>query len=156
MRPTSAPTISQKRAELTLLADPMAAAKGTHRCALVGCQERYLRGVVTARRRRPFARRALMTLRPLAVAIRLRKPCVRRRDVRLGVDSPFFTAALPLRSARLARRLLELMLCPGNRAGTAQAAPRSLRMAQVIEIDTKEVRRPTRSAPLSGAYSGPA
>lgn len=33
---------------------------------------------------RPFARRLLMTLRPLAVAMRARKPCVRLRLILLG------------------------------------------------------------------------
>lgn len=50
-----------------------------------------MRGVVAARRRRPWARRAEMTLRPAAVAMRLRKPCVRLRATRLGWLSPFFT-----------------------------------------------------------------
>ena len=44
----------------------------------------------TAKRWRPFARRRLITSRPLAVAIRTRKPWVRCRLVELGLRSPFF------------------------------------------------------------------
>jgi len=42
------------------------------------------RGPQTASRARPFALRALITLRPLCVAIRARKPCVLARFRRLG------------------------------------------------------------------------
>lgn len=38
----------------------------------------------TANRLRPFARRALITLRPFFVAIRFLKPCVRLRGVLCG------------------------------------------------------------------------
>jgi hypothetical protein len=55
---------------------------------------RYFFGVLGARLLRPLARRALTTLRPLELAIRLRNPWVRRREVRLGVESPFFTVLL--------------------------------------------------------------
>ena len=55
---------------------------------------RHFFGVLGARFLRPLARRELTTLRPLEVAIRLRNPWVRRRDVRLGVESPFFTVLL--------------------------------------------------------------
>ena len=44
----------------------------------------YLEGVLGARRLRPFARRRLSTVRPAAVFMRERKPCLRRRRIRLG------------------------------------------------------------------------
>lgn len=44
----------------------------------------HLLAVVTASRRRPLARRRFKTLRPACVFIRARKPCVRRRRIRLG------------------------------------------------------------------------
>ena len=45
---------------------------------------RYFCQVVTASRLRPLRRRLLMTLRPPAVAMRARKPCVRARRVLWG------------------------------------------------------------------------
>ena len=62
---------------------------------------RYFVGVEGARRLRPRARRALMTLRPPAVAMRTRNPWVRRRAIRLGVESPFFTVLPPFHAGRV-------------------------------------------------------
>lgn len=50
------------------------------KAALVGFNEMGQ----AVRRLRPFARRALMTLRPPSVAMRARKPCVRLRLRLLG------------------------------------------------------------------------
>ena len=44
----------------------------------------YLDEIWAASRRRPFARRRLSTARPALVFIRSRKPCLRRRLIRLG------------------------------------------------------------------------
>lgn len=101
-RPT---TGAQDVLQIAPLPQAMAAAQMTRRsrgrCGHVnhGAMRRgdltYFLGVDTARRLRPLARRRLITLTPFAVDMRLRKPCVRRRAVRLGVDSPFFTARSP-------------------------------------------------------------
>jgi hypothetical protein len=48
-----------------------------------------------ARRARPLARRALMILRPLFVAMRARKPCVRARLRRLGWKVLFTSVPWP-------------------------------------------------------------
>jgi hypothetical protein len=48
------------------------------------CRHRYLEGVDAASRLRPFALRRLITLRPPVVFMRARKPCLRRRRIRLG------------------------------------------------------------------------
>src|SRR5258706_10566767 len=53
------------------------------------CQNRVRYGV---RRARPLARRLARTLRPLAVAIRARKPCVRLRCKLLGWKVLFIRA----------------------------------------------------------------
>ena len=52
----------------------------------------YLDEIETAMRLRPLARRALRTARPPLVFIRSRKPCVRRRLIRLGWKVRFMTA----------------------------------------------------------------
>lgn len=48
------------------------------------CSHRYFEGVDGARRVRPFALRRLRIVRPPAVFMRERKPCLRRRRIRLG------------------------------------------------------------------------
>lgn len=48
------------------------------------CDHPYLEGVDGARRFRPFALRRLRIVRPPAVFMRERKPCLRRRRIRLG------------------------------------------------------------------------
>ena len=45
---------------------------------------RYLLEIVAASRLRPLARRRLITFAPALVRIRLRKPCVRLRQILLG------------------------------------------------------------------------
>ena len=58
---------------------------GTKRtCQARQRRHRYLEGVETARRLRPFARRRLSTARPAFVFIRARKPWTRLRRIRLG------------------------------------------------------------------------
>jgi hypothetical protein len=53
---------------------------------------RCLAGVQTAKRARPFARRALITARPPRVFMRTRKPCVRLRRVTEGWYVRFMTS----------------------------------------------------------------
>jgi hypothetical protein len=64
--------------EVSPVPEPIAAPE-----ALVAARA-HLLAVVTARRRRPLARRRFSTLRPACVFIRARKPWVRRRRIRLG------------------------------------------------------------------------
>lgn len=53
---------------------------------------RYLEATVAARRLRPFARRRFRIARPDLVFIRSRKPCLRRRLIRLGWNVRFIGA----------------------------------------------------------------
>lgn len=78
--------------------------------------------VETVRRKRPLARRRLITARPFLVAMRARNPCVRTRLVLLGLRSPFFT---------------ESSKSPGRKAVGTGAVPYSLRAAATMRTCSK-------------------
>lgn len=99
-----------------LAGEPASATSG--RCATGRRGRRRVQGV---RRTRPLARRALMTLRPLRVAQRARKPWVRARLRRLGLKVCFTTVSLERRVfGNLPTR------CADDRKKTANSRPRCL------------------------------
>jgi hypothetical protein len=100
MRPGSLPAFAHHATEVALVLQPIlpteASLRNVQRLRR-GRAERtgHVQRVDTDRRRRPLARRRLMTARPFLVAMRARKPCVRMRLVLLGFRSPFFTTLPP-------------------------------------------------------------
>lgn len=67
-------------------------------------------GIETVRRLRPLARRRAKMARPAAVAMRLRKPCLRKRLRLLGlkvgcIGGPQQSGVLPVRDAERARKI---------------------------------------------------
>jgi hypothetical protein len=86
------------------------------------------RSVATAtgygdRRTRPFARRALSTLRPLRVAVRARKPWVRARFRQLGLKV-CFTAGF----------LLEMRGSPGTLGDAAAARAKTAKHSPLTRV----------------------
>ncbi len=57
----------------------------------------YLLEIVAAKRLRPLARRRLITFAPDLERIRLRKPCVRLREILLGWNVRFMILSTPVR-----------------------------------------------------------
>jgi len=75
-------TTTQYAAKIPRIDDPVRSSKSTGRNASLA--HVYLDATVAARRFRPLARRRFNTARPAFVFIRSRKPCLRRRLIRLG------------------------------------------------------------------------
>ncbi len=95
------PPALKYRVEVELVLQPVVATKRPVRCRCFAIRRREIRRnrrrqrrdhfVETDMRRRPLARRRFSTARPFLVAMRARKPWVRRRETLLGLPRPFFT-----------------------------------------------------------------
>ena len=127
---------------------------GVNRC---GRQHRRDHFVETDRRRRPFVRRRANTARPFLVAMRARKPCVRRREILLGLPRPFFT----LRSSvhGLARRVprLQTALYPQRVPNWPPIQSTSAKAAGAeVYTNRWKMRVPCRSGRANHGHSGAA
>lgn len=98
---------------------------------------------------RPLARRRLMTLRPLAVAMRARNPWVRCRLVELGLRSPFFIVA-----SVVGRRWRRVAVIGSNLARRWRPRSRQ-RRASVAENPPAENKGPQRAHVLEIAKLSP-
>ncbi len=129
MAALSAPTTLKHPVKFGLALQPTGATQSTdwpgrlaavrRRVRRVSRRQRRDHFVETVKRRRPLARRRFSTARPFLVAVRARKPWVRRREILLGLPRPFFT----LRSSvhGLSRSLLWPTSAVSWRAGHTSA-----------------------------------
>ncbi len=144
--PARALSLADDSSEVVALADPLIARKplGSH----VGASSSSLRGNSSRRqgtmRLRPCLRRAFNTLRPAFVDIRLRKPCVRRRRIRLGLN-----VALTRRSSCHLRGMAAFPArYPSAWTKSAGQCPRRVRCCQA-----RVPRRSARPLPAGSARS---
>ena len=86
------PSAAQNAAKVSGIEEPIRPPKGAGRPVGPHDGSRYLEATVAARRLRPFARRRFRIARPDLVFIRSRKPCLRRRLIRLGWNVRFIGA----------------------------------------------------------------
>ncbi len=107
--------------------------------------------VETVMRRRPLARRRLSTARPFLVAMRARKPWVRRREILLGLPRPFFTIRSSVQG--LSRRVpwrMGLVRALGDTHGTVISRTSAQAAGAAVYTKLRKMRVPCRVRPPVG------